>query len=246
MLTSKKKERLRAVLEGNLPGLDSLEPKDQHKVQQMLTRKWMQQIRKAMSTVAITRPLKVSWQCNRCGRIYKQRLSCAQKHADRNECKPKRRTRRAPPKSTSHSDSTLNAYGHRRLLTWRANIHRILRKEQTISKLPFRGCRCCIQRRKQQATRAQCERCFFLEWMGLAQDPETWDKLVYGEEKKKSAATKRRMSKWKTPEESWDDPRHSLPAHGGLIEVLHRKYGRPPKPRQMLPTPVIQRRLGIY
>ena len=27
MLTSKKKERLRAVLEGNLPGLDSLEPK---------------------------------------------------------------------------------------------------------------------------------------------------------------------------------------------------------------------------
>ena len=154
MLTSKRKDSLRAKLKRNLPGLDNLKPEDQRKVQQMLGKKWMQKIRRDMRPVAISKPVEVPWKFNRCGRIYKQRLAWAQQHAQSNQCKPKRRTRRATPQHTNQS--THNTYGHRRLLSWRANIHRILRQEQSISTQPFQGCRSCFlrkRRRKKKATR---------------------------------------------------------------------------------------------
>ncbi len=106
-------------------------------------------------------------------------------------------------------------HGRRRRLTWLTNVHAVLRNTTDINQRQYAGCRECGQRRK------QCERCYFIEWMTVAQDPQAWDDLVYtkvdADDDGDNVVRRRRQEKWEAPEEDWEDPRGGEVAYGGLL-----------------------------
>ena len=213
ILTDHNKEQLRQQLVAALPGLSLLRAADRHTVRKTIAKRTVDAARRALAPTNIQPPTLMPWKCNRCNKEY-QNKSWANRHAEANECKPRRKKRAAPrAKKTKRQEP-----GRPRRLTWLTNIHKVLRRTAPeILQRKYPGCRPCQQRHR------QCERCYFLEWMKAAQERGIWGKIVYEYEdhndgtdgKKKKKLTWPRS--WDPPVEKWKDPRDTEVAHGGLL-----------------------------
>jgi hypothetical protein len=210
------REPLRLGLINSLPGLNDLDSEDQQQVRTALASETVDAERDrtiSLESGPIQEPGQVPWACTRCGRAFKRSLCWAKKHAQRGDCKQIRlATNRAIPKESTETP------GARRTTTWLSCMLREIRKTtstEDINQEPYPGCRQCEQCSTKKIK--QCDRCLLLEWIAAAQDPEEWDKIVYGDIEKDTWSMRRRREKrWKEgrPEEVWVDPRpEEIKAH---------------------------------
>jgi hypothetical protein len=206
-----RKEALRKKLAANILGIELLTSNDQKTVRFAVDKKMVEEARRLLAPAKIMPPTQMPWTCNRCGQKYEQRSQCATRHANDDKCKTKRKKRRPMP---SGKPCKQKEYGRPRKLTWLKNIHAVLRKTTEIRQEKYDGCHRCHHRRK------QCERCYFLEWMKVAQDPKEWDKIVYNNIDGDNVVGRRRQQKWDPPTEAWVDPRKDeINYYGGLLHI---------------------------
>ena len=193
-----RKKGLRHRLRRSLAGLEELRGGDRRAVQRALSGSTVRAVRRSLAPSPITPPQHMPWTCPRCGKTYRSRAQDAIRHAIRDQCSMRRRRRTKPPKVRPHSRLE---EGKKRRTTWRSNVHELLRRTSSISQ---QGCSVC---RKCRRYAQQCERCYFLEWMSVAQDSKRWDKLVYGTTEGSGVVSARRRMKRQESEEEWEDPR---------------------------------------
>jgi hypothetical protein len=212
-----KKETLRKKLAARILGIELMKPKDQKTVRLALDKKTVEEARRQLAPAKIVPPTIMPWTCNRCGKKYEQKMQCATQHVKEDKCKTKRKKRPTVPRG---KPCKKKEHGHQRHLTWRANIHAVLRKTTKTTEIcreKYDGCHGCHHQHK------QCERCYFLEWMKVAQDPKEWDKIVYKTTDGDSVIGRRRQTKWDTPTEAWEDPRKDEEQYyGGLLHIAGR------------------------
>jgi hypothetical protein len=197
----------RRLARGRLGGLNQLDPADRTRVVAMLRPEAVEEARREMM-LYIDPPVQTPWTCNRCGKQYKKRISAALRHAEDGNCR--RRRRRVPVVgAAAAARKKKRVYGKRRNLSWLKSVHGCLRKQMRsmpvapINTRPWGQCRSCRQ------AYMQCERCFFLEWMGVAQDAAEWGKKVvyFTADNDNSATARSRRAKQRAPDEPWCDPR---------------------------------------
>ena len=193
-----RKNQLRRRLQARLEGLEALREEDQSAVEVALSRRTVRAVRRSLAPKPIPPPQHVPWTCPRCDKLYRQRKQDAIRHATNDSCRPRRRGRAKPPKAPPQRQRVT---GKHRRTTWHSNVRDILRKSNSISK---RGCAVCRSCRRQAL---QCGRCYFLEWMSVAQDSKKWDELVYGATEGDGVVPRRRRNQRQQPEEPWEDPR---------------------------------------
>ena len=143
------------------------------------------------------------WTCSRCKKVFRKRKGSAERHVQKEDC-------RVPRRRVPHAEQPVDnapVYGKPRRLTWVSGMRKDLKGQVSIT-AQTRGCVTCARVRVVAGRpAAACDRCFFLNWMGAAQDNSRWDSIVYGDQESESHVTRRRKNKWKQPSDEWVDPR---------------------------------------
>ena len=153
------------------------------------------------------------WECNRCGKIYKERRLDAERHVRKDTCTVKSTPTGRPKQQEIQNE----VYGKPRLQTWVRDLRKDL-IANTMFTAPEAGCKkCCAKSRRSPGSGKKattcCDRCLVLNMIVAARDATGWDNIIYKvskEEKgnaKQSASTSRRASKKRGPAGVWKDPR---------------------------------------
>ena len=197
-------ERLHEVVNEEIPGLDALSPEEQGIVRQAISEEVANETRRLRRQEPTIEPVvRMPWTCSRCKKVFKKRKGSAERHVQKEDCRVPRR--RAP-----HAEQPVDnapVYGKPRRLTWVSGMRKDLKGQVSIT-AQTRGCVTCARVRVVAGRpAAACDRCFFLNWMGAAQDNSRWDSIVYGDQESESHVTRRRKNKWKQPSDEWVDPR---------------------------------------
>ena len=195
-----RKERLRQTLNAALPGLHSLRADDRRAVRHALSEQMAAETRRLLAGPAVSTPRGIPWTCERCSKTFTRSLTWAVRHQEADKCSQRRRKKEATPRKQR---TKAPARGRRRRLHWLTNLNTILKRTSDISQDAFDGCRRCNTRGR------QCERCYTLNWMTVAQDPAAWDSLVYRVEGAENEVGRRRRARWAKPIDVWDDPRRT-------------------------------------
>lgn len=186
-----------------VPGTEQLTEEQARVVKLITAPAAAQHARTAREQPDLDTPTETPWTCPRCKKQYK-RLSAARRHAEANECRPKRR-RRARRRRTNRRPALTHSSVPADWMN--TTVHGILRRDSDAEtrwtpRLICPQCRVRASRRD-----GPCHRCLYFQWASLAQSPRSWDKLVYGEESG-SHVSARRAARRRPPEAMWVDPRN--------------------------------------
>ena len=118
ILTNHNKEQLRQKMAAELPGLSLLREADRHTVKKTIAKRTVDAARRALAPTSIQPPTLMPWTCNRCDKLY-QNKTWAKRHAEADECKPRRKKRAVPRAMKMKPQES----GRPRRLTWLTNIH---------------------------------------------------------------------------------------------------------------------------
>ena len=187
-------EPLRTFLQHGMGGLHQLRQVDAAVVTAALTAATRLQTLQALHPdILPVGPL--PWTCNRCGKTYRVHARHAHSHRERDDCKqPRRRGDRAQAKTAPPLPEN-RAVGNTFLgMVGAAAVSRAI-----IPGGRTAGCAACARRK------TGCQRCIFLRWMQMAQNPANWAKLVYRiADDDDGRAAQSRVAKWAPAESPWD------------------------------------------